>query len=135
MTTRRPKPAQNAWLIEQRKRRGWKPEDVADRLDVSVATVRGWESGRGIGPDSMTRLEALFGVAAPGHEQPTSDAAMLELADAIRDLVEELRLSRAGQVEATAVAFQALGALGAGVRGPAGTQNGSEHEDRVGTGR
>lgn len=90
MTTRRPKPPQNAWLIEQRKRRGWKPEDVATRLDVAVPTVRGWESGRGIGPDSVMRLEAIFGSAAPGHEVKEDS----DLAGAIRELTQELQASR-----------------------------------------
>lgn len=90
MTTRRPKPPQSTWLIEQRKRRGWRPEDVADRLDVAVATIRGWESGRGIGPDSMTRLEMLFGVQSPAVGQ----AGQPDLAAALTALVEELRAMR-----------------------------------------
>lgn len=90
VTTRRPKPPQTQWLIEQRKRRGWKPEDVASRMDVAVPTVRGWESGRGIGPDSITRLEALFGVSAPGH----SEQAGSDLAAAIMALTRELQAAR-----------------------------------------
>jgi transcriptional regulator with XRE-family HTH domain len=80
--TRREKPATSQWLIEQRKRRGWKPEDVAARLDAAVTTVRGWESGRSIGGDSLIRLEAIFGSSAPS-DAPSGDQS--DLAAAIRE--------------------------------------------------
>lgn len=59
-------------------------------------------------------------------------AAIREQADAIRDLVEELRQSRLAQVSATTVAFEALGALGVR-RGPEGTQDDTEREAPAGT--
>jgi hypothetical protein len=96
MTTRRPKPEASRWLIDQRKRRGWKPEDLADRLDIAVATVRGWESGRGIGPESLMRLEALFGVQSPDTSVSTAGsdavaAAINRQTDMLERMLGEIR--------------------------------------------
>jgi transcriptional regulator with XRE-family HTH domain len=105
MTTRRPKPEASRWLIDQRKRRGWKPEDLADRLDIAVATVRGWESGRGIGPESLMRLEALFGV-----QSPTAEPAQGDLAAAV---IRAAEIQAAATDRQTAVLQQIARLLGA----------------------
>ena len=49
-----------------------KPPDVAKAVGASADTVRGWETGRGIGPDFLHALETLFGEEAPhgGVEAP-----------------------------------------------------------------
>jgi transcriptional regulator with XRE-family HTH domain len=72
----KPKPPLSAWLIHQRKERGWKPLDVAQRLDVAEVTVRGWESGRSIRADTVGELERLFGVTAPGSALPPQQAEL-----------------------------------------------------------
>ena len=76
-------------------RLGMKPTEVAQRLGVAETTVRGWEAGRSIAPDNVAALEALFGVPAP--DQPAAVAGEGALLTAIRELVEELRLSRQEQ--------------------------------------
>lgn len=86
---RRNKPAASLWLIDQRKRRGWRPEDVAARADVSATTVRGWESGRSIGGDALIRLEAIFGVPAPNGESATGPQG--DVAAAVREQTQAIR--------------------------------------------
>jgi len=76
-------------------RLGMKPTEVAQRLGVAETTVRGWEAGRSIAPDNVAALEALFGTPAP--DQATAVAGENDLLTAIRELVEELRLSRQEQ--------------------------------------
>ena len=78
---RKPKSPVAAWIVEQRKARGWKSEELAQRLDVAESTVRSWESGRGVSPDNIDRLERLFGVEAPGDGQAYGG----DVAAAIRD--------------------------------------------------
>lgn len=73
--------------------------------------------------------------ARRGTETPDALVeAITAQTDAINALVEELRLTRAGQVEATEIAFQALGALGA-AQARSGTPDGSEREADAGTRR
>lgn len=142
---RTPKAPLPLWIVENREAqpsedgKGWTSGELAARLGVADSTVRGWETGRSVSEDNIRAMERLFGTQAPGHDEPSSGdpqlvAALLEQAAAIRDLVEELRLSRAGQVEATEIAFQALGALGA-AQGRTGTPDGSAHEADAGTHR
>lgn len=69
-TVRKPKAPLSAWIVEQRKRLGWKSEELAARLDVAESTVRGWESGRSVSADSLARMERAFGVQAPGTNEP-----------------------------------------------------------------
>jgi len=61
-------------------------------------------------------------------------AAIMAQTEAINALVRELALSRAAQVEATEVAFRALGALVA-PPDPPGTPHETEPEAHAGTGR
>lgn len=85
----KPKPPLSAWLIRQRKERGWKPADVAMRLDVAEVTVRGWESGRSMRADTVGELEKLFGVKAPGSEVAATSASDLgAVLEALRLQVE-----------------------------------------------
>lgn len=99
---RKPKNALAAWLVEQRRQRRWRVEDVAERVDVVASTVRAWESGRGISDDNLDALERLFGVESPAHvEQPSADSALvaelrrhteatLENSALLRDLISGL---------------------------------------------
>ena len=80
------KPALSLWVIDNRKRLGWKPADVAARVGVTEDTVRGWEAGRGMSEDARLALEQAFGVPAPvGDREPTS-----ELVSALREQTAEI---------------------------------------------
>ena len=101
------KPPLAAWIQRERKRKGWKPKDVVDRLaamnlEVSEATVKVWESNadRRPSPYNIEGLEAIFGSPAPHTERAgaSSDPALSELlkplVSALSDLVVELREAR-----------------------------------------
>lgn len=83
------KPALSLWLVDARKAAAMKPHDVANAVGVAEETVRGWESGRGIGPESLAKLRGLFGEPPAARQGPAGD-----LAAAITDLVDELQLWR-----------------------------------------
>lgn len=107
------KPPVSAWLIRERKRVGMKPGEVAARLTamglpVQEGTVRTWEAGRSPSPDNIEGLERIFETQAPGSVAPDTNA---DLAAAIRELVEELRLSRAQQTEDLVAVLPAAVAL------------------------
>ncbi len=72
VTPQKTKPALALWVIRHRKALSMKPPDVAKAVGASADTVRGWETGRGIGPDFLHALETLFGEEAPhgGVEAP-----------------------------------------------------------------
>ncbi len=86
------KPALSLWLVTARKAAGMKPPDVARVAGVAVETVRGWESGRGIGPESLAKLRNLFG-EPPNTAEPAGDlaAAITRLADELREWREDDR--------------------------------------------
>lgn len=88
MKPRTAKPALSLWLIDHRKAATMKPADVARAVGVSEDTVRGWEAGRGIGPDSLPALEELFGEPAPAAGTGYAGG---DLAAAITALVGELQ--------------------------------------------
>lgn len=89
----KPKPALSEWLIVHRKERGDTVADTARVTDRSEATVRGWEAGRPPSADDpvIAHLERYYGAVAP------KDADQSDLVSALKDLVEELRLSREEQ--------------------------------------
>ncbi len=66
-----------------------KPPDIAKAVGASADTVRGWETGRGIGPDFLHALETLFGESAPNGG---GDYASGDVAAAINRLVDRLDL-------------------------------------------
>jgi transcriptional regulator with XRE-family HTH domain len=84
------------WLIDNRKRLGHKPADVAARVGVSETTVRGWEAGRSIGASSVAALEGYFGVEAPREREPVN---LDDLVAAMRELIAELRAEREARSE------------------------------------
>lgn len=99
-----PKPAVSLWITAERKRHGWKVEELSRRLieagyPAEVSTVRVWEAGRAPRSETITGLERLFGSIAPREtQQPTDMAALVAALDrqtvAIRDLVAEVREGR-----------------------------------------
>lgn len=122
----RPKPPVSIWIAAERKRHGWKVEELSRRLidagyPAEVSTVRVWEAGRTPAAATTTALERLFGSAAPvgqplGQElNPASVEAIKALtaaaqaqADAMQAIAEEMRLARAAdqaRAEGLAVAL------------------------------
>lgn len=125
----KPKAPLTTWLIRHRKSRGMGTLDIAKAIGVADTTVRGWESGRGIGADNLPALESLFGELAPDH-LPVGDQAALVAA--INALVDELRLERAAQRESTDAILRAIAAT-VGAPAPQETRAGSGREALVGT--
>lgn len=132
----KPKPALSRWMIDHRKERGETVEDIARVTDRSAATVRGWEAGRPPLADDpvVAHLERHWGAVAPREGVPDDLAAAIrDQADAIRVLVEELRLARLDQVEATDALLRGLAAVVPLDRERSGTPNGSGHGAPLGT--
>lgn len=115
------KPPISAWIASERKRHGWKVDELSRRLtdagyEAQPPTIQVWEAGRKPRDETVSALERLFGSAAP-RDQPASDAntavlraiekqtEMLErqwaattaLVGNLTALVEEMRMSRAEQ--------------------------------------
>jgi len=88
----RPKTPNAAWVARNRHARRWKDTDLAERLDVSPDTVRGWEANRPIGQLNREGLERLFGETAPERDQPGELAALITI---VGELVHEIREDRA----------------------------------------
>lgn len=87
---RRTRPALAAWIVEQRKARGWTPDDVALRAGVATTTVRGWETGRSVSDANLTALEEAFGVEAP--ELPGAPEGLEDLGSSIRLMATTLEI-------------------------------------------
>lgn len=98
---RKPKAPLAAWIVEQRKAREWKSEELAARLGVSDSTVRSWESGRAVSADNLAQMERLFGLAAPDGDRYVGQDALVAAIDrqtaAIDRLVQAIEDSRADQ--------------------------------------
>lgn len=95
------KPPIAAWIVRERRARGWKPRDVAAHLeamglDVSEATVKVWESNVDRRPNAynLEGLERIFDSKAPSPEPLTEQeavaAAIDRNTDAIKALAERL---------------------------------------------
>lgn len=99
-----PKPAVSAWIASERKRLGWKSEELARRMraagyEVADTTVRTWEAGRRPSQENLEALERLFSSRVPAEPQPTGDisalvAALTAQTEAINGLVRELAAAR-----------------------------------------
>lgn len=87
----RPKSPIKAWIVEQRKAHGWKSDELAQRLDVSESTVRGWEAASGGQPkaENIDALERVFGVTFSGRDEPPGDQAAIVAA--VREQTEAIR--------------------------------------------
>lgn len=88
MPPRKAKPPVSEWIIRERKRLGWKPTDVSERLkaagyEAEVSTVQVWEAGRSPRAETIEALEHIFGSQAPTD---TPQAANTEVIAAIRAL-------------------------------------------------
>lgn len=112
---RRPKPPVSLWISAERKRHGWKVADLASRLqaagyEAAETTVRTWEAGRSPHPDTISGLSRLFGSQAPVEP----DANGTDLALVLREIRDELRLSRLSADKNADVLAELLGVVLAG---------------------
>jgi hypothetical protein len=114
----KPKPPISAWIVAQRKLRDpeWKPRELAARLRdrgirAEEGTVRTWEAGRKPSDDAIAEMERLFGAPAPRDQGPGD---LADLVAAVRELVEEVRLSRLAQDRNADVLAELLGRVAAG---------------------
>lgn len=97
------------WIKAERKRRGWKVEELSRRLidagyPAEINTVRVWEarSGRPPKADTISGLERLFGSQAPRERESETDLSALVAAldrqtAAITALADEIRADRSRQ--------------------------------------
>jgi transcriptional regulator with XRE-family HTH domain len=95
------KPPVSQWNVDERKRHGWKVDELSRRLldmgyEAQPSTVQVWEAGRSPKADTIEALERLFGSAAPRGAELSGDLAdaIREQAAAIRDLVTAIREDR-----------------------------------------
>lgn len=112
---RKPKSALSLWIVEQREAqptedgKGWTSGQLADKLGVSDSTVRGWEAGRSVSSDNLAQLERLFGVEAPGRDEPNDGQALV--AAAIRDQTDRMEAAIQAQTAMLAAVLSRLGGL------------------------
>ena len=111
---------------------------LAVRAHVSYDTFMNWFGNKTVPrPHEVKKVADVLGVPysdlIAAWEGRDIDPPPLQ--DAIRELVEELRLSRAQQDEATTALLKAIAAVLSSVRGPSGTSDDSELGARAGTGQ
>ncbi len=85
---RKPKPPVSEWIIRERKRMGWKPLDISDRLkaagyEAEESTVQVWEAGRSPSATNIEGLERLFGSTAPREREDQGDLAAVIAAQTV----------------------------------------------------
>jgi transcriptional regulator with XRE-family HTH domain len=77
---RNPKTPLGAWIVEQRKARDWKSEELARQLGVADSTVRSWEARRtaeeerGVIAEILARLEARLELGTEPASNGAGDA-------------------------------------------------------------
>lgn len=95
---RRDKPPISQWIVDERKRHGWKVDEVSRRLlemgyEAQPSTVQVWEAGRTPRADTLEALERLFDSHAP--REVDIDAARGEaiavMTEAIRQQTQVMR--------------------------------------------
>lgn len=97
-----PKHPVSLWLIAERKRHGWKAEEVARRLrDAGIqaeeTTYRVWEAGRKPKDDAIRAMETLFGSKAPGDPTASGQPDLTRLIDS------QARLTAAIEAQTAAI--------------------------------
>lgn len=117
----RTKPPVSEWIAVERKRAGWKVDELSRRLveagyPAEVSTIRVWEAGRSPRQETIEALERLFGSAAPRDRDQGGDNSALisEQTAVLRELVEEVRLSRLVSERSAVVLAELLGSLAQG---------------------
>jgi transcriptional regulator with XRE-family HTH domain len=105
--------------------------ELSRRADVSYDTFMNWYGDKTLprGHEIKKVADALgvpYGDLMAAYEGRDLEPPPLQ--DAIRELIEEMRLTRAQQHEATDAILSALAAVLHPGRGPRGTSNGNERE-------
>jgi transcriptional regulator with XRE-family HTH domain len=98
-----------------RQRRGWTQEELADKLEVGITSVKNWESGKHEPRSALARIEDVLGTKLTGE---TREPSVSESVDA--RLTGELatRLAeRSAQIARLEAENQALRAENARLRG------------------
>jgi transcriptional regulator with XRE-family HTH domain len=101
------------WLIEQRKAAKLSTEELAARVGVSDATLRGWEAGRMPSLGNATSVARVLRSEPPARLQSDDPfiEAVREQTQAINDLVAEIREERERGQDAAAAMLRAAEAL------------------------
>lgn len=89
----KPKPPVSAWIVTNRKLRGWKPADLARELRArgvraEEGTVRTWEAGRKPSDEAIAEMERLVGVPAPRDDAPADMAGLIAALNRVAALLE-----------------------------------------------
>lgn len=94
------------WVVDNRKRLGLEPADLAQLTGVSEDTARGWESRGKPSEDALVLLERRFGVPRPKEEaSPADQSGIIDAIDRLTAAVARIedRLDRvAGSTEGLA---------------------------------
>ena len=114
------------------------PSDMqlARAAGISYDTLMNWYSGRTVPrPAELKKVADATGttLVALMDAYEGRDPEPPTLVEAIRELVAEMRLSRAQQDEATVAMLHALGAMAAQLPSPQGTRQSSARGARAGT--
>jgi len=112
--------------------------DLATRAHVSYDTLMNWYGGKTVPRGEELRRVALFLGVKYSDLMAAYEGVEAEppaLTEVLRELVTELRLSRAQQDEATMAILRALGALLPANPNPRGRPGNSGHEAPAGTGQ
>jgi transcriptional regulator with XRE-family HTH domain len=101
------------WLIEQRKAAELSTEELAARVGVSDATLRGREAGRMPSLGNATSVARVLRSEPPARPQSDDPfiEAVREQTQAINDLVAEIREERERGQDAAAAMLRAAEAL------------------------
>jgi len=104
-----------AWMRRERMAREWSPEQVVAELakrgePIRVDYYRGVEAGKKPGSGLLQTLMTIYGSEPAPPSTPAAEAVggNPDLAAAIRDLVEEVRLSRLSSERSADVLAQLL---------------------------
>jgi transcriptional regulator with XRE-family HTH domain len=127
------------WLVAARQAKGYETATkalqamAAAGIAIGKSTYAEYESGsKAPSKNHLPLLEAFWGPAPEVNAEPTDQT---DLVVAIRELVDEMRLSRAQQDESTQALLRAVAAVLPSTQGRPGTSGDTGLEAPAGTGR
>lgn len=104
---RHKKTAMQLWVVDNRKRLGLDPADLALLTGVSEDTARGWESRGRPSDEAIVRLEQRFGVPAPRQDEAGAGDSVA-IAAAIDRLGERMERAIAARDEVIGALLEEL---------------------------